>query len=74
MHTKRGVGLILRIEKAFILALAGVIAQIFVHWAIKLDETRQTLSPNGLKYRFDPFSRKSILRKIKPTPIKSHMG
>jgi len=39
--------LILRIEKTFVVALAGVIAQIFVHWAVNVDATRQTLRPNG---------------------------
>jgi len=43
----KGAGLILRIEKTSVVALAGVIAQIFVHWAINVDATRQTLRPNG---------------------------
>jgi len=51
-----GVDLILRIEKTFAVALAGVIAQIFVHWAKNLDAIRQTLQPNGQKYRFDPLN------------------
>jgi len=35
-----GVDLILRIEKTFVVALAGVIAQIFVHWAINANVSR----------------------------------
>jgi len=53
----------------FAVALAGVIAQIFVYWAMNVNATRQTLRPNGQKYRFDPLNRKPILRKIKPTPV-----
>jgi len=41
------VGFILRIEKTVVVALAGVIAQIFVHWAINVDATGKTLRPNG---------------------------
>jgi len=39
--------MILRMEKTFAVALAGVIAQIFVHWAADVDASRQTLRPNG---------------------------
>jgi len=41
-------------ENTFAVALAGVIAQIFVYWAINVNTSRQTLRPNGQKYRFDP--------------------
>jgi len=65
-----GADLILRKEETFVVALAGVIAQIFVHWAINVDATRQTSRPNGQKYRFDPLNRTSTLRRIKPAPSK----
>ena len=60
-----GVGLILRLGNLFVVAPAGVSAQIFVHWAITPMQTGKPSDPMDKEYRFDPLNGRSTLRKIK---------